>query len=82
MHLARTLLTGLCATMALVAGFFAALVAIAGIALFMILRLFGRPATRRLPRAGARPTRQPHDGAIEVIATEVPAGRSTETTVR
>jgi hypothetical protein len=72
MRLLRLIVTALAVAATLVGGL--ALVAI-GFAAFVVLRLFGRPATRprfhHMPRNPARPAYSNRDDVIDVTATPV-----------
>ncbi len=76
MRLAKAILTAICAAMALVAGFFAAVIALIGIAVFMLPRLFSRRGDLRPPMSPARHSRWlRRAGAIDVAATEVSSSK-------
>ncbi len=76
MRLAKLILTGLCAAMALMAGLVAAAIGVLGIALFALIRLFRRPTALRRPTNGPRrPAPASRGDAIDVTATEVPPER-------
>jgi hypothetical protein len=81
MRILKPLLVGLFAIVAAVAGLFVVVaVAIAGAVIYAALRLFGKKATLRTSwqgRARAHSTTQSTAGAIDVVATEVPADRLT-----
>ena len=71
MHVAKLILNGICAAMAVLAGVFAAFVALVGIGVVMLLRLFGQAATRRTS-GPVRATGWKRRGeTIDVTATEV-----------
>lgn len=74
MFLARKILTAVCAAMALLAGAFAALVALGGLVVYLVLRSLGRASRPRPPLRQPRPTPWTRPGdAIDVTATEVRA---------
>jgi hypothetical protein len=70
MQRAKSILNGICAVMAVLAGLFAALVAVVGIAVFLLLRLLGRKTTPP-PARVFRPGWVRRREAIDVTATEI-----------
>jgi hypothetical protein len=70
MQRAKSILNGICAGMAVLAGLFAALVAVVGIAVFLLLRLLGRKTTPP-PARVFRPSWVRRREVIDVTTTEI-----------
>jgi hypothetical protein len=79
MRILKPLLLALLVIAAAVAGLFVVvIVAIVGALIFAVLRLFGKRPTFSASWRGRSPTPpRPTAGAIDVVATEVPADRLT-----